>query len=138
MRVSLVKIVYDLPDQSVCAQVRCTEKGTTQLVEQLDDFREDSSMKLELTLVQMDEEGLARVILSNPNAYSLKVDGGTRLGVTHPVTVVEPTSEMCSRTGDSSQSAAVSATLSERLRRLLEAVGKPELLDITQTEQLHF
>ena len=90
-------------------------------MEQFDDFKEDSSsVRLQPTLVQTDEEGLAQVILSNPNAYSLKVDSGTQVGVTHSVTVVEASSETCSQTGDSSQSAGVSAVLSEteRCRRL--------------------
>ena len=93
VKVSLVTSVYLLPHQSVCAQVQCAEKGTTQLVEQFDDFK-DSSLRLEPTLVQTDEEGLAWVILSNPNAYSLKVDSGTQVGVTPdgPQTQPEPSS----------------------------------------------
>ena len=114
------------------------ERGTIQLVEQLDDFQDKTTVQVEPTLVKPDVDGLAKTILSNPTGRSCDVERGTVVGAAHPVAIVEPSKEAFQSLGtDGMPDVRAVLSHSERCDYLRNALGKSDLLVQEQTQCLH-
>ena len=140
VKVSLVRTVNLLPHQSIIAQVQCSERSATCLVEPTQCLEQETGVQVEATLIVTDSDGIANLVLSNSNGYSCHVNGGKTVGLFHTVSMVKPTLEQtpeCDCLLPEPATVLAVMSKSERCKMLREAVGRPELLDSNETRRLH-
>ena len=140
VKVSLVRTVNLLPHQSIIAQVQCSERSATCLVEPTQCLEQETGVQVEATLIETDSDGIANLVLSNSNGYSCHVNGGKTVGLFHTVSMVKPTLEQtpeCDCLLPEPATVLAVMSKSERCKMLREAVGRPELLDSSETRRLH-
>ena len=124
--VSLVKNVNLLPHQSVVAQVQCNQKAVTCFIEEAQGLQQETGVLCEATLTQSDDNGLAKLILSNTNGYSCCVRAGEMVGVSQVVSLVESEPPETESSRLPPEPASVYTLLSQSVRGQLlrELVGK--------------
>ena len=91
-------------------------------------------------LVQPTTEGIAFVTLSNPRGYSCQIDQGTVIGHSHSASIVEPAvAEDPQPRLENLLPASVRLLMSEteRCQLIRDTIGKPDLLSLEQTQELH-
>ena len=141
VRVSLVKTVNLLSHQSITVPVGVEGKSESpQLLEQLDCFAEETGIQMQDALVQPTTEGTAFVTLSNPHGYSCQIDQGTVIGHAHSASIVEPAvAEDPQLQLENPLPASVRLLMSEteRCQLIKDTIGKPDLLSLEQTQELH-
>ena len=96
VRVLLVQAVRMLPHQSLGVPVRvdgpCSSKDIL-MVEPSDELRESTGVHIEEALINTSSDGVAYLVLSNPNGVSCQVDVNACIGVVHEVSLVDPGTE---------------------------------------------
>ena len=146
VRVNLVQTVRFLPHQSITVQVKIDGKEGTLLVEPDNELEAVTGVQVEDTLVQLNGEGLAHVVLSNMTGCSSCVDAGTVIGEAAEVDIVKADEAVIInpsvsgtpllRPDDELTVVRNIELANTREEKLKELVGKPKLLDERQREEL--
>ena len=146
VHVNMVQTVHFLPHQSIAVQVKIDKNEGTLLVEPDGDLEAVTGLQVENTLVQPTREGLAHVILSNSTGCSSCVNAGTVIGEAAEVDIVGGSEQTPHDTviNDSLKAEELNhdptirniGSTSERKEKLQEIIGKPNLLDHKQAQDL--
>ena len=149
VRVSLVQSVRLPPGRGavVDVQVDSHQPGKSLLLEWNGEREKELGLAVGDALLQPDQDGRARVLLSNHSLHTQQLTPGICLGEAVEVSVIDPSSqdpdrqdkvtpveELLAAPGVKKLNSAHDV---DRQQRLLEIVGKPDLLDDEQTHSLH-
>ena len=135
VRVQLVEALRLPPCQSVVVEVDL-EGGGDQLgqplfVERKGDAAEMSGLTLEEAVIAQQENGFAKLVITNCSGFTQTLAGGTCVGLAEQVEVVDPESDEDQDTDVELASIrrVTSLTAEERKRLLLETINLPNLPD---------
>ena len=139
---SLVRSTYVLPHQGVVARVQVSpgwDADSPLMTECREELEQETGLQLVDSLLKVDPDGTAQVVLTNSTGCSAMAEAGTELGEAVSATVVSPGLEPKSDPLPSSADAQVNLVHTDtwRKRKLCELVGKPALLDEEQVRSLH-
>ena len=142
VRVKLVQSLWLSPRQSAVVQVRvdgCGGGGPV-YVEHDPHLEDETGLSTEDALLQPNEEGCARMVISNPSSYPQVAEIGTTIGEVIAAAVVE--AEVLPELNDDQSWLSEVRRVSDgedahqRKRKLREMMPEPRLLEPDQKEQL--
>ena len=104
IRVNLVQSVHLLPHQSQVVEVSLDSQEDLQQPLLLDGTQLTCGVGAHTSLIDVDKDGRALTVLSNPTGCSMTIDEGSLLGVAVPVEPVEPKPRVLQPTESKSES----------------------------------
>ena len=144
VRVNLVQSVRLLPHQSKVVEVRMTPATNLDqplLLEPLPaPFRNDVSLDTDTALLRTTAEGTTKIVVSNPTGQACRMEGGSLIGNASIVHVIDggvPLVPEILPSGQPTVGRVQSQPEAWRKKRLADLVGRPELLTMEQTKELH-
>ena len=155
IRVNLIQSVHFLPHQSQVVEVSLNSQEDLQQPLLLDGTQLTCGVGAHTSLIDVDKDGRALTVLSNPTGCSMTVDEGSLLGVAVPVEPVEPEPRVLQPTESKSESGPSSTTElttlatepasvsrvhtkpdTWRKKRLAESIGRTDTLIQEQRQEL--